>query len=337
MLVMTWILVGFFSGRVCVRIAEITALLQETVLESSMLFSQVLVLFMIMFVGGIAKKTGIITNELCKGMSDFVLYVSFPFLIILSFHMDYSKELFANARIILLLSLGIHAFSALAGKLIFYKVDKERGKILNFATVFANRGFMGFPLMESLFGRIGVFYCSIFGIIFNVFLWTYGIMIFTDKEERNSMYKVLFNPGIVAVMIGLAIFYFSLKLPAPVFEVLEMVGATATPLAMIIIGARLADSKMSELFSDFLTYFMAFVRLLALPFVVYLLLLPLNLDEVVLTVCILLTGMPVAAYTSIFAEKFDTLPEFASRCVFISTAFSIITIPLMLSFLNSQW
>lgn len=304
-------------------------------LPDTTVLSQVITLFLVMLMGIICKKAGILTNELSQGISKFVLYVAMPLLILLSFQMEYSEEAIRNATHVLLLSLAIHAFAAIFAKVVYFRVKPDRRKILSFAAVHSNCGFMGFPVMESLFGAIGIFYCSIFNIGFKFFLWTYGVAIFKNERGFSGVYKAVFNPGIIAVLIGGVFFYNSVEYPVTIYRALDMIGSTATPLAMIVIGARIADSKLVAIFSDFSTYIAAFVRLIAMPGLLIVLLSNTNLvDNVVMAVCVLLTAMPIAANTSIFAERYNTCPEFASHCVVISTVLSIITIPLIATFLS---
>lgn len=299
-----------------------------------LVFTQVLILFLIIGIGVITRRLKITTDAVNKGISELILGVTLPFLIIISFQMDFSSDLILNAGVVFVVSLFIHILAIFLGKFIFRVKQESKKKVLKFSIVFSNSAFMGFPVMDSLFGNIGVFYASIFIILFNIFIWTYGVMLFSDSSQKIQVKNVLINPGTVSVFIGLILFSFSIKLPQALHSTLSMVGNTTTPLAMIVVGSRLADAKISEVFTDIYIYFMAFIRLIFLPILVYFLLSLFPIDPIVMKVCVLSTAMPVAANTSIFAEKYAVDPGFASKCVFVSTMLSLLTIPLIHTFIT---
>jgi predicted permease len=183
--------------------------------------------------------------------------------------------------------------------------------------------------MESIFGKIGVFYGSVYIVVFNVFQFTFGQMLFTGEKDIKALKKALFNPGIVAVFIGLILFFSPVKLPYVASRVVDLIGSITTPLAMIIVGAMLAEVNIKEVFSGVYMYYGIAVRLLILPVIVLYTLKFAGITGNVLVVCCLLSAMPAAANSVIFAERFDGDSVLASKIVFISTVFSIVTIPLI--------
>jgi len=199
---------------------------------------------------------------------------------------------------------------------------------MRFILVFTNCGFMGYPVMESIFGSIGIFYASIYCVVFNLFLWTYGFMLFTGVSDRQTLKKALVNPGTLATVFGLVLLLTPLELPTFAAKLVTTVGGLTTPLAMIVIGAMLAEVKFSEMFQGIHVYYGAFLRLLVLPAAAYLVLKLLHVDQLTLAACVMLTAMPPASNTVIFAEKFERDSLLASKIVVLSTGLSIITIPL---------
>jgi len=297
--------------------------------ENRIIIQQVFMLFLILLVGVYSKKRQFITEEVSKKLSDLLLKVTQPLMIITSFQMDFSEDMLVSAGLVFLCSFGIHVLSILLAQVLFIRYPQSVKSVMKFAIVFSNCGFMGFPVLDSVFGSIGVFYGSIYVISFNIFVWTYGIMVFSGEKEKGSWKKVLFNPGIISVMIGLIIFLFGIKLPAPIFKAMSTVGSMTTPLSMLIVGSRLADVKIKELFKGFPVYYCSAVRLLLIPLLSLGLLKMLPIPEEVLYACTLLASMPVAANTTIFAELYGGDAAFASRCVGISTFFSVLTISLI--------
>jgi len=168
---------------------------------------------------------------------------------------------------------------------------------------------------------------------FNLLVWTLGIIIFTEKADRQTARATLTNPGIIAVLIGTVLFIFSIPLPAPIIKTFSLVGSMTTPLSMIIIGATLADCRWKEFFSGTAVYYGSLTRLVLLPLITMGTMILLQLDPTVIGVCVLSVAMPVAATTVMFAERYDSDTLFASRLVFLSTILSAVTIPgLMILF-----
>lgn len=302
-------------------------------MDIGIIFNQVVVLFMVMFIGFYAKKKGIITDMVGKKLSELLLRITSPFLVISSFQLEFSQEMLHNVFIVLVFALVAHVFSILFGKVLYYKYPDRVKKIMKFATVYSNCGFMGFPILSSLFGKPGVLYGSIYVAVFNVFLWTNGVMIFKEKKGFD-LKKVITNPGFFSVIIGMLFFVFSISLPAPVSKTLEMVGSMTTPLSMLIVGAVLAEVEIKQLLYGFPLYYVTAVRLLVIPLLTLLVMKLIGVPGVIAGTCVLLVAMPVAATTTIFAEMYDGDAPFASRIVAFSTLASIVTMPLVISFVR---
>ncbi len=291
--------------------------------------NQVATLFLLILVGFIIRKLGILNRELNKGLSDFLLYVTLPFSIVTSFNFPFSKTLLSNAAIILLISIAIHFFAIIISKLLYLKYPSATKRVLRAATVFSNCGFMGFPLLASVYGTQGVFYGSFYVFAFNLLIWTAGVVIFTGKRDSATWRQAL-NPAVIAVVTGLILFVFSLKLPDPVYKTLEMVGSMTTPLSMLIIGSLLVEIRFSEIFSGFAIFYVTIIRLIVLPLALAFVLMLLGVKGIILGVPVLATAMPSAALVVVFAEKNGADALLASRAVFLSTVLSIVTIPAMI-------
>ncbi|MBU3111371.1 AEC family transporter [Clostridium lacusfryxellense] len=192
---------------------------------------------------------------------------------------------------------------------------------------------MGYPVLESIYGGIGVFYAAIFNIPFNILVWTVGVMLFTGEKDFKSMRKTLANPALVAVFIGIILFIFSIKLPIPIENSLKIVGSTTTPISMIIVGSMLAEMKFKDAFSNVSVYYAAIVRLLIVPMIIYVTLKILKVDEFLINICVILEAMPAAVMAAIIAEKYGGDSLLASQCIFITTIVSGITIPIIILFL----
>ena len=200
------------------------------------IINQVLVLFFIMIVGYYGKKRNIINEEINRGLSQILLRITLPLLIISSFNFTYSDELVGNITVVFFVSLVMHLILIVLAKILFPKIERDKKAVLKFITVFSNSGFMGFPILLSLYGKIAVLYGSIFNINFNLFIWTYGLMLYTEKKDFDNIKKAIMNPGIVAVGIGDLRVLLSIEVPSALQGTFEMVGNMTTPISMMIIG-----------------------------------------------------------------------------------------------------
>lgn len=292
-------------------------------------FNQVEILILMMVVGVVLRKLNIITDQVNKGLSYILVNVTMPFLIVNSFNFSFSKSMFQKGIMIFLYSLVIHIFLIILSEITYFKFPQDKKKIMKFATIFSNCGFIGYPVVAGLYGKVGVFYTSIYTIPFNIFLWSYGTFLFTDKNNENIFKKVFLTPPMIAMYIGLIMFFFSLKLPSPVIKTAESIGNMTTPLSMFVIGAMLADVKLKEIFSGISVYYVNLIKLIIAPLIVFLFLNALGVQKTVLNICVILTAMPSGTIVGVFAENYGGDKKIASKCAFLSTILSVVTIPII--------
>ena len=300
------------------------------IMDKNVIVIQVITLFIMMMVGFVARKKAILTPTLNKGLTELLVNITAPFLALASFQFEFSQKMLIEVGIVFLFSAAVHFFSIFIGKIIFRRFPSEKSKVLRFITIFSNCGFMGYPVIGSVYGQQGIFYTSVYVATFTFFLWTYGVYIFSGKADRESVKNAVFNPGVILTVLGLFLFLFSIQLPAPILKAVEGIGGMTTPISMIVIGASLAEIKLVEFFGGFDLYYGVVIRLLIIPLITLLILKWLGFQGILLNVLILLVAMPAAAITVPIAEKQEGDTIFASRLVFISTILSIFTIPMII-------
>ena len=198
-------------------------------------------------------------------------------------------------------------------------------KVLRFAVIFSNVGYMGIPLQKAVLGDEGVFYGSVCVAAFNIFLWTYGIICMSGDKKQLSAKKLVFNPGIIGVTVGLILFIFSVKLPLPIASAIKGMSELNTPLAMMVIGFNLARSNLLSAFKSKAVYIIAFLRLILVPLLALAVLLLLGVRGTVLVSIIIAASAPVAAVTTVFSVKYETNVSLSVKLVAITTLLSIIT------------
>ena len=288
-------------------------------------FIQVFVLFILMGFGFVGNKTKLISVEGSKVISEIVMYFVTPCLIINSFNTPFDKEHLSGLIVCFIAFFAVMAVSAILVHIIFRGKPEEKTKVLRFAVVFSNVGYMGIPLQEAVLGPEGVFYGSACVAVFNIVLWTYGLVCSTGSIKTLSVKRLLLNPGIIAVTIGLLVFFFSAKLPLPIDKTLEFMAALNTPLAMMVIGFNLAGSNILSSFKNISTYVVIALRLIVIPLATLFILVLCGIRGVVLISLVIASSAPVAAVTTVFAVKYENDIKTSVNLVATSTLLSIIT------------
>lgn len=297
--------------------------------------SKVLTFFVLIGIGFILRRTNLVDDLFTKGVSRFVLYVTLPALIVDSMNFEYSYEMFSNSVILLIAGGALYLILWLMGVVsskILRLIGDTRSVFL-YAVLFGNVAYMGYPVVELIIGKEGVFYSAVFNIWFNVLTWTVGVRIMS-REAGSSTRKAFLNPGMISVFIGLILFFTPLKLPLFLDEALALLGQSTVPLAMVVAGIILASAKLSTILKSRTVIFYSLVKLCIAPVIVFFLLSAVEMPTMVEKILIIMSAMPAAANTSIFARIFDSDYELSSKLIASSTLFSMITIPLIISFLD---
>lgn len=300
-------------------------------------FEQILALFLQLLAGYSARKSGLLDSLLTKGLSGLLLKLALPALIIDSMQKPFSLSLLKESGVILLISLTVYASSIVIALLfprLLAATPDERG-VFSFALIFSNVGFMGYPVVFAVFGETGVFYAAIYNLPFNLLLFTLGIMIISKKIEGAPPinWKLLVNPAVAAVFVGFFFFLFSIALPRPVAVAVHQLGLLTTPLSMLLVGSLLSTMPVKKVFTDRRVYIVSLMRLLVLPFLVWLALQNLRLPEMLVGIPTVITAMPAAANSAILAEQYEGNAALASQIVFLSTLLSVLCIPLVMQLL----
>ena len=290
------------------------------------------ILFIYLLVGVYANKRNIINNKNRQSYIDFIIQIALPCMIFNSFNQDISVEQLKYASIILLVSFLICLFSMLLGKLVYRKYPFEKRSILQYGAIISNAGFAGLPLVAAAYGETALFYASVFVIPNRIFLWSAGISLFTEADMKTKVKNALFNPGMIAVGLGLIKMLLGIQLHPSALSVIKNIGDCTGPLSMIIIGTILAQISVKNAFEKGVLN-LTFVRLIFIPVVVMVLMKLLKMDPVAIKVAVILTAMPVGTTTALLAQKYGADYTFGSKCVFVSTVLSMITVPIIAIFL----
>ena len=293
---------------------------------------KVLVLFLMIAVGAVAARRKILTREGASQLAELVLLVSTPCVIISAFTRDMDSITIPELLLMAAAAGIVHLLFIAASQIFFRREPAARQKLLRFTIIYANVGFMGLPLMQSLLGNDGVVYASVFIAVFNIFCWTHGVRLMDRSGENGSappFWKCLINPGTVGLAIGVPLFLLNLSLPELLMEVVDGFSGLNTPLAMICIGVHISAISPRAALKDRPLLAAIGTRLVLLPAVVLGLLCLVTRDYPVFAAILLLSAMPSAANAVLFASRYHSDEQLASQAVAFSTLLSILTLPLL--------
>ena len=295
-------------------------------------FLQVLTLFLFMAFGFAGGKKNIITQSGSKVVADIVLLFVTPCVIVNSFRRAFDLNELKRLLICFVCAMSIYIVSILLAHLLFRGKEDKIKRVLRFATVFSNAGYMGLPLQEAVLGADGVFYGSVYVSVFNILIWTYGVICMSGDRKLLSAKKLVFNPGILGTVIGFIIFIFSINIDGVIGNVVSGMAVLNTPLAMIVIGFYLSQSNLLKAFKNKSLYSVAILRLIFIPLLALGVLWFIGVRGTLLVALIIATSAPTAAATSMFATKFDADVNLSVNIVTFTTILSIITMPLIVAF-----
>lgn len=295
-------------------------------------FSQMLVLLILLLVGVGCAKFHVVDEQMNRRLTHFTLIVPQSCMILNSvINVDLGLTF---GKIMLVIGAGCVMYGILIalGFLItwIFRIKKQDRGIYRFMTIFSNVGFMGFPVVASIFGSAAVFYASLFNMLLNILAYTLGIELLRNNGEKEKFsLKRLITPALVATLAAILLLIIHIHIPEPIAKAVGMLGDMVIPCSMIIIGASLGDQNFKEIFGDWHTYAFAPVRLLVAPVLVWAVLRLFVNDPTILGVATVLSAMPVAAIATMLSIQFGGNERVASKTVFVTTVLSVATIPLM--------
>lgn len=300
--------------------------------------AQVFVLFLLIAIGFICGKTKLINDSISKGLSELVLYFATPAVIINSFLRPFDKAMFLKLMIAFTVSIVFHVVAGLIAYIFEKNKESDSRIVARFGVIFSNAGYMALPLQMAILGDIGVFYGSAYVVIFNIALWTFGLSLMGGKNAKITASKLIFNPGVIAITLGLIIFLCGIgtKLPSPISSAIGHIGNLNTPVPMIIIGYYLSKSKIITAITDSKIWLPIILRLVLSPAVCLMLLYvlqqtPLAIENTIAVSCIVAASAPCAAVTTVFSAKFNRDTALSVKLVSMSTLLSILTMPLFVA------
>ena len=295
-------------------------------------------IFIIMLPGYILKKTGVLSKQHVEGMSSLITNVTFPCMIIVSMQMEFSMEILNNCKNAIIVFSCIIAVTMVLARVVSKraKLPRTQSGIFAFMLMFGNTGFIGFPVLSGLFGQEAVLYGALCDAVYNIFMFTIGIALIKPGDERRGRREVIrqtvresLNPCFFGLIIGLVLFIGQISLPEIMGRPMESIGNITSPLAMIVIGAHLAEINFGELFRAKHAYVVCLLKLIVTPLIgLVFVKLIIGTGSLLASAIIIEAAMPVAMCSVIFSEQYKADVNFAVKGVMLTTVMCIVTIPV---------
>ena len=293
--------------------------------------TQVLILLILIVLGAILTKAKVLTEQGVKSMTDTVLLIVTPCVIIKSFVREFNTSVLKNLIISFLIAFVAHIVFILLAKIMLRDKNKARERVLQFGAIFSNCGFMSIPLQQALLGEEGVFYCASYVAIFNLFIWSYGLISMSGDKSYLKPRKLFLSPGIIGLSVGLIIFLFSVPIPKIILEPISYMASLNTPVPMIIIGYHLMQSNILDGLTDLKGLYAMAVKLVVFPLIALGGMYICGIRGTMLVSSVITCSAPTAAITTMFAAKYGADTSLSVNMVSLSTVLSLITMPLVIT------
>ncbi len=297
---------------------------------------QIICILVVMIAGFIAAKAGMLDRDTNKKLSDVLLNIVNPVVMLLSYQRAYEVRLANNLMVTFFITFGILFLSGAAAYLLFRGKKDENGlldprtRVERFGAMYSNAGFLGIPLVNGVFGSEGVFYVTAFVTAFNIVVWTHGVICMSGRFSREALRRGLLSPSLIAIILGVVCFFAGIELPEIVTLPLGYIYQLNTGLAMLVAGSSLAFCDLSALRSSKRVFFVCAAKLILFPALTGLLLRALPIDPIVRGVALIASACPSAAMTFMFAYRYGGDDRYASLIFALTTICCAATIPLIM-------
>lgn len=301
-------------------------------MDLELLSVQMIILLILMAVGYICGKTGLITSDSQIKLSNLILRVGIPSMIIVSVSEDFKL----TVSDILCYLIGFFLFNISLGivSLLIVKITRIKNdfEIYQFMYMFSNVGFMGLPVIQATLGEKSTLLAALFLLPSNLVLFTYGEYLMAEKQTFSL--KKFLTPPVLASFIAILICIFKLKLPFVLMQSLSYLGNITTPLAMLIIGSSFSSMSSFKVSSVLQMIRFIIIKLLVLPVLYWYILGFLNISRDLQILLVLLTAMPVASNVVIYANIYRKNVGLATQASVLTSIICVITIPIVFAVIN---
>lgn len=292
-------------------------------------------IFSMILIGYILSKKNLMTHQHREGFSKLLIHVVLPLNILSCINIDSGSITRKSLLFILIFAICYYCIAIVMMQVITKKLNSgnELRKLIILLAVFANIGFIGFPIIENLLGKEGKVYLITFNLVFILALFAYGELSIMETPHFSFL-NFIRNASVIASLLAVVMIFASLKLPDIIASFSEDVGSIMTPLSMFIIGSSLADVDLGEIFTNKYAYIVTLMRQLVFPVFVFIVLYLMRIPSILIEFCVLISALPSGSLVVVLAEKHKKNVGFASQIVAQGTMSMLVTVPLIAGLLK---
>ena len=298
---------------------------------------QIITLFLIMGVGFCLCRAGRFAKQTVSQVSYLQVNIVIPCVIFNSLRIERSIRIIREMGLAALATAICYAATIFIASFMYRDKPSGTASVLRFGIIYSNVAFMGFPLVEAVFGKDALVYAAVSLAVFTLFQWTHGVFIMGGRDQL-SIRSIFINPGMISLLLGLIFFTIGFErfdnYAGPLGNAITFVANMNTPLALAVLGAQMAYSDYKKLLVSKTLYAACAIRLIAFPAIAALVMLPLRLPLHVYLALATLCATPVAGLTSGFSERYSRDVSAAAQLVTLSTLLSAVTLPLYVAALQ---
>lgn len=294
-----------------------------------LIFNQLLKMLIIMILAFFCYKKKIVSQEGNKSISNLLLMVVNPCLIITTYQIDYEPRLVKGLMIAFLAAIAAHIIAILIAHFFIPAANNPEYCLERFATIYSNCGFIGIPLIYSVLGSEGVFYLTAYNTVFNLFTWTHGLILIDGHFSAKKLKEGLLSPMVIATCVAMLIFFLQFRIPETVLDTMNYIANMNTPLAMFVAGCSVAQADLKKLFTNLAIYRVVLLKLLLVPLAVMVFLVISKINRAIAYPILIAAACPTATTTTMMAIRYNKNYAYSSEIFSVSTLLSMVSIPLI--------
>ncbi len=301
-------------------------------MNSIILLQRMTVLFLMILVGVISYRKGVLDDISCAKITTLIVNVLNPMIIIsgvLDTNIEKDIHIMDNLLLVVMMYALLITLSYLYVKLRRFEIKQAR--FYQLMMIFNNVGFIGIPLVRGLYGEKYIIYLVFYILVFNLLAYTLGIYLASKSSDKEADYswKNIINMGFLACLLSLLIFIFRIPVAAPIKDACKYLGDASIPLSMLIIGASVARMSLRELFLQRQLYEFMFVKMLLIPSICVLIVKQLPVADEILGIFLLCVSMPCASIAGMLAQEYGGRGTEGNHLIAFTTVFSLLTVPII--------
>lgn len=294
-----------------------------------LIFNQLFKMLIILILAFICYKMKVVSQEGNKSVSNLLLMVVNPCLIITVYQTDYDARLVKGLLIAFAAACMSHIIGIIIARFLIPAKNNPEYSLDRFGAVYSNCGFIGIPLIYSVLGNEGVFYLTAYMTVFNLFTWTHGLSLLENKFTLKQLKEGLLSPMIIATIIAVILFFIQFKIPATVLDSMNYIADMNTPLAMMVAGFSVAQADLKKIFTTFHLYWVSLLKLIAMPLMVAVFLFAAGISHNIAYTTLIAAACPTATTTTMMAIRYNRNYTYSSEIFALTTVLSMVTIPFV--------